>query len=58
MYKSDQSCRNVFYPTTIHQQRIIRLNSVKLVAVYAGESDQKRVASNGLTGVTDSKSGA
>ena len=40
MCKSDQSCRNVFYLTTIHQQRIIRLNSVKLVTVYAGESEQ------------------
>ena len=40
MYKSNQSYKNVFYLITIHQQRIIRLNSVKLVTVYAGESEQ------------------
>ena len=40
MCKSDKSCANVFYLTTLHQQRIIRLNSVKLVTVYAGEWEQ------------------
>ena len=40
MCKSDKSCTNVFYLTNLHQQRIIRLNSVKLVTVYAGESEQ------------------
>ena len=54
MCKSDQSSRNVFHLKTIHQIRIIRLNSVKLVTIYAGELEQSVSL---LTGVTDSKSG-